>query len=290
MPEFRSFYERKARKPTAAETRRRRDMEKQGPGDVYLPVENAPPGFWEAMIQATHRAIVPESSFNSLSGVEWWAELRWQQGWPKIGPSDLAHAFVQLVRDGPTSFLQDKAHGSVRLSAIELLLDMVSASEARAFRDLANEAAERFRVGLRLEGNRFVDMTSEHVHQEVVKPALQLLAKPEFKSVDKLYRKGFERLLAGDPAGAITAASSAVEEMLRTGGCTGSRLQQLARNAGTRGWLTPGVEQSIVKLDAYRSDSDAHRVGTDERELARLVLHLTASLLLYLGRTRGDVG
>ncbi len=154
---------------------------------------------------------------------------------------------------------------------------------------MVNEAAERFRVGIRLEGKRFVDIISEHIHQEIVRPALRLLAEAELEPVNELYRKGFDRLLAGDPAGAITAATSAVEEMLRIGGYTGSALQQLARNARDKGWLTPGVEQSIVKLNAYRDDSDAHNVGTDERELARLVLHLTASLLLYLGRTRSNV-
>ncbi len=289
MPEFRSLYRREARKPTAAEARRQREIEEQGLTDVYVPVEKAPTGFWEAIIQATHWVVISEGNFAGPTGRQWWDELRWQEGWPEIGHLVIGRAFAQLVRDGTTSFLSGVVvDDCVRLSAVELLLDVVLDTDK--FHDLANEAAERFRVGLRLEGNRFVDITSEHVHQEVVKPALQLLAKPEFESVNELYRKGFDRLLAGDAAGAITAAASAVEEMLRTGGCSGSSLQQLAQKARARGWLTPGVEQSIVKLDAYRSDSDAHRVGTDERELARLVLHLTASLLLYLGRTRGDVG
>lgn len=288
MPEFRSLHDRKARKPTAAETRRQREIEEQGLTDVYVPVEKAPEGFWEALLQATHWVVMSESNFVGLTGRQWWNELRWQEGWPEIDKGVIGRAFAQLVRDGTTSFPPHAVDDCVRLSAVELLLDIVPDTDE--FQDLVNEAAQRFRVGLRLEGNRFVDITSEHVHQEIVKPALQLLAKPEFESVNELYRKGFDRLLAGDPAGAITAAASAVEEMLRTGGCSGSRLQQLAQNARVREWVTPGVQQSIVKLDAYRSDSDAHRVGTDERELARLVLHLTASLLLYLGRTRGDVG
>ena len=284
MPEFRSLYGREARKPTATEVRRQREIEEQGVADVYLPVEQAPPEFWQALVQATHWVVMSEDNFDTESGSQWWDELRWHQGWPELR-QPTAYAFAQLVGDGRTSFLPTLVDPYVRLSAVELLLDIVLDTDQ--FHELANEAAQRFRVGLRLEGNRFIDMTSEHVHLEVVRPSLQLLAKPEFEPVNELYRKGFDRLLAGDPAGAITAATSAVEEMLRTGGCGGSTLQQLAQSARTRGWLTPGVEQSIDKLDAYRSDSDAHRVGTDERELARLVLHLTASLLLYLGRTSG---
>jgi len=294
LAEFRSLHGREARKPTAAEVRRQREIEEQGLTDVYVPVEKAPAEFWEALVQATHRVVMAEDTFNNTPfGRQWWDEFRWQQGWPALQGAP-SNAFAWLVREGGVAFLPGPVDPYVRLSAVEVLLDVVRDAgvvrDAWQFHDLANEAAERFRVGLRIEGNRFVDITSEHVHQEVVKPALQLLAKPEFESVNELYRKGFDRLLAGDPAGAITVAASAVEEMLRTGGCSGSSLQQLAQKARAQGWLMPGVEQSIVKLDAYRSDSDAHRVGTDERELARLVLHLTASLLLYLGRTRGAIG
>lgn len=286
MPEYRSLRDRKPRPPTAAEVHRQRDLEERGLSDVYLPLEEAPAEFWQAIVHATHWTIMSEDNFSAPGpGWYWWNELRWQEGWPEIDDEDRGDAYSWLVREGRTSFLRGTVGAYVRLSAVEHLLDVVD--DYGDFNDLVNEAAQRFRVGLRLEGNRFVDVISEHVHQEVVRPTLQLLALPEFEPVDELYRKGFDRLLSGDPAGAITVAASAVEEMLRVGGCAGSTLKPLAQNARARGWITPGVEQSIIKLDAYRKDSDAHRVGTDERELGRLVLHTTASLLLYLGRTRG---
>ena len=287
MPEYCSFQDRKPRPPTAAEARRQRQLEERGLTDVYVPVDEAPAEFWEAVLQATHWQILGESNFDGLAGNNWWAELRWQEGSPDIHSEARGKAYSWLVREGRTSFLPGMVDVYVRLSAVERLLDVMDYSGN--FNDLVNEAAQRFRVGIRIEGSRFVDVISEHVHQEVVRPALQLLARPEFEPVDELYRKGFDRLLSGDPAGAITASASAVEEMLRVGGCAGSTLKPLAQNACARGWITPGVEQSIIKLDAYRKDSDAHRVGTDERELGRLVLHTTASLLLYLGRTRGNL-
>jgi hypothetical protein len=288
LPEFRSFRDRKPRPPTAAEARRQRELEERGVADVYVPVEEAPASFWEAVLQAVHWKVLSEGQFESPTGGHWWDELRWQEGWRPISRARRADAFATLLRHGQAGSDFPSVNAHVRLSAVEHLIDVVSHSTT-GFSDLVNDAAERFRVGIRLEGNRFVDVTSELVHQEVVRPALQLLANPEFEPVDELYRKGFDRLLAGDPAGAITAATSAMEEMLRIGGCKGSVLKPLAENARVRDWITPGVEQSIVKLAAYRKDSDAHRVGTDERELARLVLHLTASLLVYLGRTRGNV-
>lgn len=284
MPEYRSFHTREQRPPTAAEARRERELEATGLADVYIPVEQAPPNFWECLLQATHWTLLSKEGFESATGQIWWDEVRWQEGWPSLPQHARPDAYAMLVRDGSVSFLPGKVSTHVRLSAVEHVLDI--AGPSGDFNDLVNEAAARFRVGIRLEGARFVDVTSTLIHQEVVRPALQLLAEPEYDSVDELYRKAFDRLLAGDPAGAITAAASAVEEMLRKGECTGTSLKELAQAARNRGWITPGVQQSIVKLDAYREDSDAHRVGTDEPELARLVLHLAASLLLYLGRTR----
>jgi hypothetical protein len=288
LPEFRSFIERRVRPPTAAEARRQRDLEEAGISDVYISVESAPQSFWEAVLQATHWSVVAETNFSRGVGRDWWNELRWQEGWPPLDAGGLAKAYAKLIRDGVLPFPPGRVDVYIRLSAVEHLLD-ASASASDNFGDLVNEAAERFHVGIRLEGNRFVDVTSKAVHQEVVRPALQLLGGIKFAPVNELYRKGFDRLLAGDPAGAITASASAVEEMLRIGGCGGSTLQPLARSARAKGWITPGVEQSIIKLDAYRGDSDAHNVGTDEKELARLVLHIAASLLLYLGRTLPNV-
>ena len=156
------------------------------------------------------------------------------------------------------------------------------------FEDLVNEAAARFRVGIRLEGSRFVELTSEHFHETVTRPALLLLSEPGLEEVDGLYRKAYERLLAGDAGGAITAAASAVEQMLRELGSSGGGLQPLARHARAQGRITAGVEQQIVKLDAFRAESDAHSAGTDEPEPARLVVNIAASILLYLGGARAN--
>lgn len=286
MPDFLTFRDRSPRPPTAAEVRRRRELEEKGIIDVYVSLNEAPRSFWEAILQATHWCLVSETSFQSTIGKDWWDELRWQEGWPAIPDGSFGGAYAMLIRDGRAVFLRGDVNCHVRLSAVEHLLDVTGdSSEADKFAERVNEAARRFRVGVRLEGKRFVELSSEILHQEVVRPALLLVSSPEFEAVDELYRKSFDRLLAEDPAGAITAAASSVEEMLRVGGCPGATLSQLARSARQNRWITPGVEQSIIKLDAFRGDSDAHCLGTDEPELARLVLHLVGSLLLYLGRT-----
>lgn len=287
MPEYRTFRDRSSRLPTAAEVQRARELMDSGVADVFVPLDRAPAQYWEAMLQAVTWSVMSLKNFASPTGRTWWDELRWQEGWPPIDVlSSIPTTFEGIVRRGAIPFSPGPVEPRLRISAIEHLLDVMGESaDMGAFTSLANEAADRFRVGLRLEGTRFLEVTSELIHREVVKPALVILASPELKPIDDLYRKAFDRLLSGDSAGAITAASSAVEEMLRAGGLSGSTLKQLSQRARENDWITPGVEQSIVKLDAFRGDSDAHRVGTDEKELARLVLNITGALLLYLGRT-----
>lgn len=65
---------------------------------------------------------------------------------------------------------------AVRLTAVEHLLDVVRDWDLRSFTDATNDRARYFRVGTRLEGRRFVPITSEHAHTEIVQPTLLLLA------------------------------------------------------------------------------------------------------------------
>jgi hypothetical protein len=61
-----------------------------------------------------------------------------------------------------------------------------------------------------------VPLSSEHMHVEAVQPTLLLLADANLAPVNELYRKAFNRALSGDASGAVTAGTSAVEEMFRT--------------------------------------------------------------------------
>jgi hypothetical protein len=49
--------------------------------------------------------------------------------------------------------------------------------------------------------------------------------------------------------------------------------------------MGPGVQIQIEKLEAFREQSDAHQLGTDELSLGSLCIHIGGSLLLYLGNT-----
>ncbi|MGH2595055.1 MAG: hypothetical protein ACRDH7_03725 [Actinomycetota bacterium] len=125
------------------------------------------------------------------------------------------------------------------------------------------------------------------MHEEVVQPTLVLLSDERFADVDSLYRKAFDRALSGDPSGAITAATSAAEEMLRLliPSMKGQTLGPLAEKARADGLIPPAMEEFTKKLYALREDSDAHQAGTSEFELAMFAIHIAGSILLYLGRT-----
>lgn len=284
VSEHRSFRSRQSREPTFAEVREARRLEAEGVADVYVAPDAAPVEFWRAARQASYAQLLPRERFSSGVGVAWWSEFRWQHGWPEHPDHQLANLFELFIADGGPDYAPPST--AYRFAAIENLIDVVDNSyQTSGFKALINEAAMRFRVGIRLEGSRFVDVTSEEVHREVVQPALSLLADTRFERAETLYRKGYERLFAGDSPGVITAATSAVQEMLTIGGAKGSTLQPLAKSARAAGWIGSGEEQQIIKLEAFRGDGDAQKVGTDDEELARLVLHLCAGLLLYLGRT-----
>lgn len=118
----------------------------------------------------------------------------------------------------------------------------------------------------------------------MVRPTLLLLQDPRLEAIDQLYRTGFERFLSGDPAGAVTSATSAVEEMLRAvTGVRGSTLGPLAKKARNDGVIDTTVFKMVEALAPFRQVSDAHTAGTDDPEMARLVLNLVGSILLYLG-------
>ena len=97
---------------------------------------------------------------------------------------------------------------SIQLTAVEVLLDVLEASPGEGsvdwFVERVNERARLFRIGVRLEGTRFMPVGSEHMHTTVVRPALVFLSEERLTDVDTLYRKAFDRQLNGDPSGAIT--------------------------------------------------------------------------------------
>jgi hypothetical protein len=284
MSEFRSIHDERPRPPTWAEREVMESLRDSGIEDVFVTPQEAPGEFWETLIQATYLKLVAPGQDPYWS--MWERAIRLAEGWGPFKKNPQA-SYETLLRSGvvylPTGGL--KVGRGVRLAAVEHLLDAVQPI-GTAYVDLVNERARWFRVGVRIEGRRFIAVTSEHLHREVVQPTLLLLGDARFETIDGLYRKAFDRVLSGDPAGAVTAATSAVEEMLRLMlGVRGNTLEHLANQARSSGLISAAVYQFLVKISALRDESDAHTAGTDESQVAMLAVHLAGSILLFLGRT-----
>jgi hypothetical protein len=281
MTEFQTFHGGKQRRPTAAEAERLRALVDEGLLDVYDDPEGVPE-LWSILLQATHAWIADERDRDLWS--EWADELAWSLGrrdWSSA-PADVYKQIIErgIYNTGPT-------HGSwvsfnQRLSAFEHALDVASGVDASLWPRL-NERLRNFRIPLILEGNRFMSITSEHLHQEIVVPTLQLLRDPRFAAINNLYRKAWDRYQHDDHGGAITAVSGAVEELLRLGGAKGSSLPDLIKSARSLGWFESGPGQMLTKLHAFREASDAHAAGTDEPDVSMLFLRIGGSLIHYLG-------
>lgn len=275
-----------SREPTWAERERMRQLRDSGVQDIYCEIDQADAAFWQSLLIAVHWHVLGENGSERYWDA-WYAEFRYAFGLPESSTGYKHYLFKQVVTNGRYQVGQAGRimTAGQRLSAVEHLIDVLD-RDVSEFAEALNERAVHFRVGIKLVGRRFVSVTSEHMHQEVTVRTLLLLSDQRFAVVDGLYRKAFDRALAGDHGGAITAATSSVEEMLRIGlGETNGQLQPLLQKARTAGWIIPAVEQIAVKLAALRSESDAHTAGTDDPNVALLAVHTAAALLIHLGAT-----
>jgi len=286
MAGFRTFHGGEPRPPTWAERDLAQALREEGVEDVYVEPERAPQEFWEALMVTIGYFLAP-STPSSDAWREWEREITYATGWKfRLNAKE---TFENMVQAGTLILAQVgyMATAGQRFAAIEHLLDVVDPSDTE-FEDRVNDRARWFRVGVRIEDRRFIPVTSEHLHVEIVQPALILLSGERFSAIDALYRKAFDRALSGDASGAITVATSAVEEMLRVlmPSMKGQTLGPLAEKARAEGVIAPAVEEFVKKLYALRPDSDAHAGGTSDFDLAMLAIHLSGSILLYLGGDR----
>lgn len=269
--------------PTWAERTSLEELKREGVADVFVEPEEAPPGFWQVLVLISQEAIAPKGALGTLIYGTWDKEFRFAWGLPPLGGYP-REDYEAIVGEGVVPVSGGKVEAGFRLSAFEHLLD-VAQPIPEEVTEQVNDRARWFRVGLRFEDRRFWPTTSEHLHEEIVRPALLLLHNPDLASVDELYRKGFNRALANDGPGAVTAAQSAIQEMLRKGlGVKGLNLKALAKKARDDHWLSEAAFHIVNRLESLRPESDAHDPGTADFEDALFALHLAGSVLLRLGR------
>jgi hypothetical protein len=165
------------------------------------------------------------------------------------------------------------------------------------FRREVNQILEAHLVGLCLHDNsRLMEIASHEMHNAVVAPTLYLLhSQPRFAAAEKAYQKALDELRRRDPGDAITDAGTALQDMLKTLGCTGNALGDLLKSArnnglikGTDSPLTDSIERAVAWVATQRNHGEAHQGDPDVvMSDAWAVVHIVGALMIRLSDSSG---
>ena len=170
--------------------------------------------------------------------------------------------------------------------------------------DAIAELNERFNqhcIGYRYENGRIVQIDSEYVHSETVKPALTLLHTEGFYGASDEFMKAHEHYRKGRTKEAIAEALKAFESTLKSI-CTArswpyppeATAKSLIEIMFTQGLLPPeltshftGLRTTLESgLPTVRNRQGGHGQGADKRPVAPYVaayaLHLAATNIVFL--------
>lgn len=155
--------------------------------------------------------------------------------------------------------------------------------------------------GYEYNNNQVIRIDSQHIHKEIIKPALRLLGDERFKKVDEEYRLAHEHYRNKHIKDCIVACNRAFESMLKTicdlerweytSGARASDLITLVRkNDLFLDGMATNFNSFVAMLKngvpAFRNDHGGHGEGSDATEqplyMAQYMLNLTASNLLFL--------
>jgi AbiJ N-terminal domain 4 len=165
------------------------------------------------------------------------------------------------------------------------------------FNDRMLEAA----IGYQYVSGEIIRIESQHIHIDVVVPALQLLRNPRFESANNEYRSAHAAFRHGELEDCLGDCGKALESVLKVIGKkrkwkfkdtdTASKLIQSAVEAGfLAAYLDPSLNhlKGLIETSTpvLRNKMAAHGAGTSPRvippHLAAFQLHQTAAVILYL--------
>jgi hypothetical protein len=145
------------------------------------------------------------------------------------------------------------------------------------------------RIAFKFVDGELIAFESDELMQEVVEPALRLLAGETFAGAHAAYL-GALKELGKDAANAVTDAGTALQETLTVLGCKGNALGPLLKDARRNGLLA-GHDQQLVDgilkfgewASADRSESgDSHKVSSATTADAWLMVHVVGALIVRL--------
>ena len=146
------------------------------------------------------------------------------------------------------------------------------------------EILREHRINFDLVNGSFIPLESRHMHDSVVVPTLTFLGKNnKYFKVEEAYEKALIQLHNGSPDDAITNASTALEKMLLSLGCTGNSLGSLTNSAMKRRIISSYDKKFIDWVSADRSTiGSAHSVNSASTEDAWLTVHVVGAIILRI--------
>jgi hypothetical protein len=168
----------------------------------------------------------------------------------------------------------------------------IASAAPEKFRTRVNEILKDHIVRFYLHQNsQLVPVDSQEMHSAVVERTLYLLhSQPRFAQAEAAYQDALRELRDEHPDDAITDAAGALEQALRTLGCTGNSLGELRKSGQKLGVLkadddriTGVIGQTIDWVKDKRNAGEAHGVDANySLSDAWLVVHMVGALVIRL--------
>jgi len=172
---------------------------------------------------------------------------------------------------------------------------------ASAAIDELNERFKRAGFGYRYEQGKIIRIDNEATHQQIMRPALQLLADPRFKGADDEFRAAHDHFKACEYKDCAVDALNALESTIKTI-CdlkkwtyeSGARISDLLKVLRREGLFPEFADQSFEQLVAtlksglpsLRNETGGHGQGATPVEVPEYVasyaLNLAASKIKFL--------
>jgi hypothetical protein len=167
--------------------------------------------------------------------------------------------------------------------------------------DELNERLRRAGFGYRYEDEKLFRIDNEQTHQQITRPALQLLADPRFKGADDEFRAAHDHYKAGEYKDCAVDALNALESTMKTicdlkkwSYPQGARSSDLLKILRREGLFPEFAEQSFDQLVAtlksglpsLRNETGGHGQGAKPvvvpEYVATYAVNLAASKIRFL--------
>jgi hypothetical protein len=264
--------------------------------------EAAGESFWTGTFDASIRAKIVHAFRDAVPYGDYYEYARdailhdeglfYLQGEHLTAGIDLLNYLLNCDDEMVPTVIEAMAQACVsRIPALRSGASWQQQQNAATFEPAVSAILREHRISFDLIGQQMIPFSAKELHQEVVAPALSLLAgRSDLDKVESAYRSALEEIASSKAADAITDAGTALQEMLYALGCQGNALGPLIASAKVKGFLAPhdspmlaAVDKVLHWVSADRSEKgDAHEVSTATVEDAWFTVHIVGAIILRL--------